>query len=639
MADEKNIQEDVALINTFLNVNTVTPSQTQQNKTSGILKTITNRLLNPNVISDIVLNYKSGSKKRLDDVIDIKSGRIIQENLSDFRNMSTSRYLQYAAYEEMANDPIISAALDMYADDATQTDASNNRIWISSSDTDTEKIVSSIFNKINISDSIWRIARLLAEYGDVYIELLYDDEETSQVRLTEGIKKILEDGGINLKLINSKGHLLNDIRIISDVENMFDLQLNGRTVAFARLNNTSSQFNRESNAFGYIDRKYSMDDVSYYPADKFVHLYIDQSDKRYAEYFDAEMDDGNAIRFEVARGKSMIHDLYSTWRDLQLLEYSIMLNRASKSTIFRFVQVEVGNMSKSNVDVTLRKVKNLIESKITMNTQDNTYKPYNEPGPIENYVYIPTRNGQGNISVDTVGGDVNIRDLADLEYYQNKLFSGLKIPKEFLNYGEGNALFNSGAALTKLDARYARTVKRLQNFIIRGINHLVDNFLSNRGLNQYDEYEVRMVVPSTVEDNDRIETFSQKIQLMNDLTSALSGLSESDDVSLDVEKYVEYLADKVFGESFLKDVIKVNSTSDTDMSDIEAGESSGGGFDNDFGGGGGGFESPSFEPEEPSGGISFENTPTTTETSPIETTVEPSSGGGVEAFSGEWEEL
>lgn len=197
MADEKNIQEDVALINTFLNVNTVTPSQTQQNKTSGILKTITNRLLNPNVISDIVLNYKSGSKKRLDDVIDIKSGRIIQENLSDFRNMSTSRYLQYAAYEEMANDPIISAALDMYADDATQTDASNNRIWISSSDTDTEKIVSSIFNKINISDSIWRIARLLAEYGDVYIELLYDDEETSQVRLTEGIKKILEDGGIN----------------------------------------------------------------------------------------------------------------------------------------------------------------------------------------------------------------------------------------------------------------------------------------------------------------------------------------------------------------------------------------------------------------------------------------------------------
>ena len=640
MAD-KNISEDVSLINTFVTANQTGAPAPQA---TGFLKTITNRIFRTSVISEPVLRNYQGGSKSLNDIFDLEHGAIIQENLQDFRMMATNRYRQYEAYEEMAGDPIISSALDMYADDACQTDANGERIWVTSTEEKQDKIVEGVFDNIDIKNKIWKITRLLAEYGDVYIELIYDEKDTSDVKLIEGNKQKSDnhssykefktidealsfandnDDPLELKIAHSTGHILNDVRIVNDIQNMFDLQINGKTVAFARL--IESEY--DSDITGYITAKNEAEHVRYYPPDKFVHIYLDQGDTRITEKYLAHCADGGDLKFDVVRGKSMIHDIYSTWRDLQLLEYSIMLNRAAKSTIFRFVQIEVGNMSKSNVDVTLRKVKNLIESKVTMNTHDNTYKPYQDPGPIENYLYIPVRNGQGAISVDTVGGDVNIRDLADLDFYQNKLFSGLKIPKEFLNYGDGNALFNSGAALTKLDARYARTIKRLQSFVILGMKHLVDLFLNNKGLSYIlPNYDVKMVVPATVEDNDRIESFTNKIAVMNDLTESLSGLSESDTVTLDMEAYIDYLSDELFGDAFLKNIIKVSSTKQEDV-EIEAGNSEPADFGEE-----GGFGGIDFGPEEsgsePMGGGGEFEAPE------IE---EPA--GGAEAFEGEWQDL
>lgn len=641
MADNNNLSEEVSLINTFVTANQTPPSQNP-----GFLKTITNRIFRTSVISAPLLRNYQGGATSLNDIFDFSKGTIIQENLQDFRMMSTNRYRQYAAYEEMANDPIISTALDMYADDACQTDANGERVWVTCTEEKQDKIVEGVFDNIDLKNKVWRICRLLAEYGDVYIELIYDDNDTANVKLVESgnnnsvptnykeyrtIEEALNDTEkeepIELKLAHSTGHILNDFRIVNDIQNMFDLQINGKTVAFARL--IESEY--DSDITGYITAKDSAEHVRYYPTDKFIHIYLDQADKRVSEKYLAHCANGNDLKFDVVRGKSMIHDLYSTWRDLQLLEYSIMLNRASKSSIFRFVQVEVGNMSKSNVDVTLRKVKNLIESKLTLNTKDNTYKPYHDPGPIENYLYIPVRNGQGAISVNTVGGDVNIKDLADLDFYQNKLFSGLKIPKEFLNYGDGNALFNSGAALTKLDARYARTVKRLQSFVLIGLKRMVDIFLNNKGLSYIvPNYEVQMVVPATVEDNDRIETFTNKIAVMNELTEALTGLAADESISLDMEEYLDYLSENIFGDAFLKNVIKLPDKEEENI-EVEAGNSTGG---PDFGGEGGfggidfgGGEEPSGGGMEELGGNDFEAPE-----------IEPA-GGGEEEFSGEWQDL
>jgi hypothetical protein len=47
---------------------------------------------------------------------------------------------------------------------------------------------------------------------------------------------------------------------------------------------------------------------------------------------------------------------------------------------------------------------------------------YTNPGPIENNIYVPTHEGIGAITTSQIGGDVDVKSLADLSYYQDKLF-------------------------------------------------------------------------------------------------------------------------------------------------------------------------------------------------------------------------
>ena len=94
----------------------------------------------------------------------------------------------------------------------------------------------------------------------------------------------------------------------------------------------------------------------------------------------------------------------------------MLLNRITKSSIIRLINVEVGDMPKPEVESLLRRVKNMIEQKIALNKNNGEVRSYNSPGPMENIVYFPTKNGKGAITLNNLGGDVNIKDIADIDY-------------------------------------------------------------------------------------------------------------------------------------------------------------------------------------------------------------------------------
>lgn len=92
----------------------------------------------------------------------------------------------------------------------------------------------------------------------------------------------------------------------------------------------------------------------------------------------------------------------------------MLLNRVTRSSIIRKVAVEVGDMSKEQTQQTLRRVKELFEQKTSINN-NRSMTEYTNPGAVENFIYYAVHNGQGQITVDSVGGDVNVKDLADLD--------------------------------------------------------------------------------------------------------------------------------------------------------------------------------------------------------------------------------
>lgn len=473
--------------------------------------------------------------------------------LSTFRDIGDKREFQYRMYDEMAKDVLISSALDLYADDATEYADDGRVIWGESTDANVSKTVNEIISSLKLDESAWGHIRSLIEYGDLYLETFrfsdgdllmgrtYLERNSDNKSLVEAVNakqaKISEDVIVNA--YGEADRLESYIEAAANPAEIFELVKRGKTVGYikSKISQESGSTNFNTNyRFNYSD------DVQIYDATKYVHCYLPNTSARTKESVQIFRDlpanskrklsdakKQEALEFNVRRGRSILFDVFKVFRELKLLEDSVLLTRVTKSSIVRIIEVEVGEMGKTAVAQTLQRVKSLMENKPSM-TEGGEMKEYASPSALENNIYVPTRGGKGHISAETLGGDYNPSDFPDLDYFLNKVCSGLKIPKPFLNFMDDNAGFSGGESLAKVSSRYAKTIKRIQNAYIQGIKTLVNIILLDRGMDAYvNNFDIKMQSPSTIEDSERIEMTSNKVQLIADIMNALSDLSDEKD--------------------------------------------------------------------------------------------------------------
>ena len=80
-----------------------------------------------------------------------------------------------------------------------------------------------------------------------------------------------------------------------------------------------------------------------------------------------------------------------------------------------------------------------------------------ELNPIENNIYFATHGGQGNITIEAVGGDVDVKNLADLDFWNNKFYSAYGVPKQYYGWTDDAAGFNGGTSLAILSSSFIIT--------------------------------------------------------------------------------------------------------------------------------------------------------------------------------------
>ena len=468
-----------------------------------------------------------------------------------FTSLASDRKTQYESYDAMTNDTIISSALEMYADDASQYDNQGRLIWAEGDNAELVDYIDKLLDNLNIGKMLWAIYYNLALYGDVYIRLFkktndiydkaiypyknfYDNYETSFVN-----KKDEEE--LNENILDIGSTYLPYVELVDEPENVYDLVKNGKTVQYAYVDTNSNS-------------SMSSGSVTLLPPDQFVHIYIENPHIRDRESFEFSLTDenGNTIpySFKVRRGKSMLHDIYPVEREIQLLENSLLLNRISKSAITRLVQIEVGDMPKGEVRNLTRRLKTNLEAKLSINAQTKDMKNYLSSSGIDNLIVSPTRNGKGGITIENIQADPEVKNLADLDYFTDKRFGGLRIPKAFMGYDETLSA-NSGGTLAQLDARYGRSVKRLQTCVLAGITDMVNLFLlhDNR-IKDVGEFTIRVVSPTTADDLARDENLRNKLGMVSDILNMFD-----EDSGVDKAALFQHLITNFVGDSRLSDEI------------------------------------------------------------------------------------
>lgn len=280
--------------------------------------------------------------------------------------------------------------------------------------------------------------------------------------------------------------------------------------------------------------KMKSSDVNIYQADDFVHACLEDNLSRFPEKVDLFIEDTDETKtrnnqgysYQVRRGKSLLYDKYKVWREQSLLENAALLNRITRSSMLRKVSVEVGDMPKEQVQNTLRRVKELMEQKTAL-TVNGAFAEYQNPGPVENNIYFATHGGQGAITVESIGGDVEVKNLADLDWWNNKLFGSFGIPKQYFSYTDDGAGFNGGASLSITSSIFAKAVKQTQNAIVQALTDAINLFLLNRGCKAYlNNFVLKMQTPMTQEEKDFREGFSNRINAISSLNGLFTDVED-----------------------------------------------------------------------------------------------------------------
>lgn len=475
--------------------------------------------------------------------------------LENFTSISNARDQVYQLIDTMAQDSSVAAILRTYAEDVCEPADNGHVIWCESSDPNISKFVNYMLNIMNADKNMYSWTYALLKYGDVYLRLYRESDYADSLFTPDSVNRAysarntlneafeeLSEVSENKEKLEEAVHL--NVRsvadpysyyaeMVDDPGTMFELTKFGKTYGYIEVPNTESNLDATT-AFsgtsmtGTYNFRMKSADVNVFQADDFVHACLEDNFTRFPETVDLFIDEEGkkSQSYSVRRGKSLLYDSYKIWREKALLENAALLNRITRSSIVRKVGVEVGDMPKEQVQQVLRRVKDMMEQKSAINV-GNSMSEYNNPGPVENNIYFATHGGQGNITVEAVGGDVEVKNLADLDWWNNKFYSSYGIPKQYFGWTDDGAGFNGGTSLTILSSVYAKGVKRVQNAMIQALTDAINLFLLNKGLKSYlNNFTLKMKAPITQEEIDYRADLSNKVNAISSIQGLFTDIED-----------------------------------------------------------------------------------------------------------------
>jgi hypothetical protein len=143
----------------------------------------------------------------------------------------------------MSEDPTISAALEIYAEDSTETNDEGRVVWCESDDAEIVKFVTFLLDTMNVDKNIYRWVYSLCKYGDLYLRLFHesemdndsitkDVENAKNQKSKNSNKKDTLNEAIKFSIANKNDHLSHYVEMVSNPAEMFELTRHGKTCGY-----------------------------------------------------------------------------------------------------------------------------------------------------------------------------------------------------------------------------------------------------------------------------------------------------------------------------------------------------------------------------------------------------------------------
>ena len=186
---------------------------------------------------------------------------------------------------------------------------------------------------------------------------------------------------------------------------------------------------------------------------------------------------------------SFLHKAIKALNQLRMIEDSLVIYRLSRAPERRIFYIDVGNLPKIKAEQYLRDVMNRYRNKLVYDASTGEIKDDRKHMAMLEDFWLPRREGGRGTEITTLPGGQNLGELADIEYFQKKLYDSLGVPPTRLAAESGFNLGRSSEILRD-ELKFTRFVGRLRKRFSQIFIDLLKTQLILKNIVSLEDWEV-----------------------------------------------------------------------------------------------------------------------------------------------------
>jgi len=186
---------------------------------------------------------------------------------------------------------------------------------------------------------------------------------------------------------------------------------------------------------------------------------------------------------------SYLHKAIKALNQLRMIEDSLVIYRLSRAPERRIFYIDVGNLPKVKAEQYLKEVMSRYRNKLVYDAGTGEVRDDRKFMSMLEDFWLPRREGGRGTEITTLPGGQNLGELADIEYFQKKLYRALGVPESRIASDGGFNLGRSSEILRD-ELKFAKFVGRLRKRFSNLFNDMLRTQLILKNIVSPEDWDV-----------------------------------------------------------------------------------------------------------------------------------------------------
>lgn len=185
---------------------------------------------------------------------------------------------------------------------------------------------------------------------------------------------------------------------------------------------------------------------------------------------------------------SYLHKAIKPLNQLRMVEDAIVIYRISRAPERRVFYIDVGNLPKTKADQYLKDFMTKFRNKVVYDSSTGEVRDDRKFMSMMEDFWIPRRGEGKSTEITTLPAGENLGELADVRYFEQKLYKSLNVPVSRLEPQTGFSL-GRASEITRDELKFMKFIDKLRSKFTLMFDELMERQLALKGICSVDEWK------------------------------------------------------------------------------------------------------------------------------------------------------